>query len=138
MVSSNTAKVKKPIDSYDFYLATSKGEIILYYDDNTIKARIPLEKGIKNGKANSYYSDGSKKSERYYVNGKIDGTSKGWYNSGKLKGKEAMKNGVRHGYRESYYESGVKKEVVLYENGEPIDINMYHEDGSVLYSKDYR
>ena len=129
---------KKPVDRYDLQLSTLKGEIILYYDNGTIKSRMPLVKGVRNGKANSYHPDGSIRAETYYVNGKINGVSKGWYDSGILRGEEAIKNGVRHGYRKSYYESGAKKEVVLYEDGNPIDIRMYNEDGTVFYSKDYR
>ena len=128
----------KPIDRYDFHLLTSKGEIILYYDDGTIKARIPLDKSIRSGKANIYYPDGSKKTERYYVDGEVDGTSKAWYKNGNLEGEETTRNGLRHGYKKSYYESGEKKEVVLYEDGNPVVIKMFREDGVVEFEKDYR
>jgi antitoxin component YwqK of YwqJK toxin-antitoxin module len=128
----------KPIDRYDFHLLTSKGEIILYYDDGTIKARIPLDKSIRSGKANTYYPDGSTKTERYYVDGEVDGTSKAWYKNGNLEGEETIRNGLRHGYKKSYYESGKKKEVVLYEDGNPVVIKMFREDGVVEFEKDYR
>jgi antitoxin component YwqK of YwqJK toxin-antitoxin module len=129
---------KKPIDRYDFHLLTSKGEVILYYDDGAIKARIPLNKGIRSGKANTYHPNGSKKTERNYVNNKVDGLSKAWYENGNLESEETIRNGLRHGYKKSYYESGEKKEVVLYEDGSPVVIKMYRKDGAIEFEKDYR
>jgi len=137
VASTSYAESEEKPSPLDFLLLTSNAEIVVYYDDGTIRGKIPLKKGIREGRAYSYYPNGSKKSEIYYVNGEVDGTSRGWYDNGKLKGKETIRNGVRHGYRKSYYKSGAKKEVVLYENGEPVEINMYHEDGSALYEKDY-
>ena len=128
----------KSIDRYDFHLLTSKGEIILYYNSGVVKARIPLDKGIRSGKANTYYPSGSKKTERHYVDGKVSGTSKSWYESGNLKGEEEIRNGVRHGYKKTYYESGEKKEVALYDGGNILDINVYDKDGSVSYSNNYK
>jgi|LWDU01.1.fsa_nt_gi antitoxin component YwqK of YwqJK toxin-antitoxin module len=134
---ANSNKIEKPLDRFDFLLLTSKGEVVLYYDDDTVKARIPLVKGIRNGKAYSYYPDGSRKTQRNYINGKINGTSKYWYKAGKLKGEETIRDGVRHGYKKNYYKSGKIKEYIGYNNGELTVVKIYSKDGNVKFSKNY-
>jgi len=99
--------------------------------NDTIKARIPLDKGVRSGKANTYYPSGFKKTERLYVDGKVNGVSKAWYENGILKGEEVIKDGLRHGYKKSYYKSGKIKEDILYESGSPAIIKTYHEDGTL-------
>ena len=126
------------LDDYDEYIKSTNSEMITYHKDGAIRTRMPFKKGVKDGTAYSYYSDGVKRSALIYKDNKLNGVQRAWHNNGVLKSEEPVKNGVRHGYLKSYYESGAKREVVLYEGGEPIDINMYHEDGSVLYEKNYR
>lgn len=126
-----TETVNKPIDRYDFHLMTSKGEILLYYDNGNLKVKIPLEKGIKSGVANTYYRNGVKKTEREYKDGKVDGLSKFWSEEGVLIGEETVINGLRDGYKKTYYSNGGIKEELLFKEGELLSMKLYLEDGSI-------
>jgi len=126
------------LDDYDEYIKRTNSEMITYYENGAIRTRMPFKKGVKDGEAYSYYSNGVKRSLLIYKNNKLNGVQKTWYDNGILKSEEPVKNGVRHGYRKSYYESGTKKEVVLQEGSKVIDIRMYNKNGTVEFEKDYR
>ena len=118
------------LDDYDEYIKNTNSEMITYHEDGSIKTRMPFKKGIKDGEAYSYYSNGVKRSVLIYKNNKLNGVQRAWHNNGVLKSEEPVKNGVRYGYRTIYYESGAKKEVVLQEGNKVLDISMYNEDGT--------
>jgi len=126
------------LDDYDEYIKRTNSEMITYYENGAIRTRMPFKKGVKDGEAYSYYSNGVKRSVLIYKNNELNGVQKTWYDNGILKSEEPVKNGVRYGYRKSYYESGTKKEVVLQEGSKVIDIRMYNKDGAVEFEKDYR
>ena len=126
------------LDDYDEYIKRTNSEMITYYENGAIRTRMPFKKGVKDGEAYSYYSNGVKRSLLIYKNNKLNGVQKTWYDNGILKSEEPVKNGVRYGYRKSYYESGTKKEVVLQEGSKVIDIRMYNKNGTVEFEKDYR
>ena len=126
------------LDDYDEYIKRTNSEMITYYENGAIRTRMPFKKGVKDGEAYSYYSNGVKRSVLIYKNNELNGVQKTWYDNGILKSEEPVKNGVRHGYRKSYYESGTKKEVVLQEGSKVIDIRMYNKNGTVEFEKDYR
>ena len=126
------------LDDYDEYIERTNSEMITYYENGTIRTRMPFKKGVKDGEAYSYYSNGVKRSVLIYKNNELNGVQKTWYDNGILKSEEPVKNGVRYGYRKSYYESGTKKEVVLQEGSKVIDIRMYNKNGTVEFEKDYR
>ena len=125
------------LDDYDEYIKSTNSEMITYYEDGTIRTKMPFKKGVKDGEAYSYYSNGVKRSVLIYKNNKLNGVQRTWYDNGTFKSEEAIRNGVRHGYTKSYYESGAKKEVVLYEDGDPAIINMYREDGTLADEKGF-
>ena len=126
------------LDDYDEYIKRTNSEMITYYENGAIRTRMPFKKGVKDGEAYSYYSNGVKRSVLIYKNNELNGVQKTWYDNGILKSEEPVKNGVRYGYRKSYYESGTKKEVVLQEGSKVIDIRMYNKNGTVEFEKDYR
>ena len=115
----------------------SKTEEIVNYANGSVRSRIPLENGIRQGMGYSYYPDGSKRAERSYINGKVSGVFRAWYKDGTLRGESEMKDGVRHGFYREYHQSGNKKEYVEYAQGEVIYMKLYHDDSSVLYEKNY-
>ena len=62
------------------------------------------------GKFERYWSNGNKRYEWEYKNGKrVDGISRGWYDDGKLKSIRTFKNGKRNGLQIEWYENGKKK-----------------------------
>ena len=139
LLATNTqASVETYIGDKDPVPSKSNAKEIVYYDDGAVRSKIPLENGVKQGKGYSYYPDGSKRAERDYIDGKINGIFRAWYNDGTLRGESEMKDDIRHGFFREYHQSGNKKEYVEYVHGEVVYMKLYHDDGSILYEKDYR
>ena len=102
-----------------------------------VRATVEFKNNVLNGKTIIYHPSGIVEADRTYVNGKIDGVSKIWYENGALWLEHTSRNGVRHGTRE-FYKSGKLRANVKFENGEPVVIMEYNEDGTIEYEKDYR
>ena len=71
---------------------------------------------LLSGKYESYFQNGKKEKESYYVKGKLNGLSKEWYPSGKPKYKVEYKNGLVYGKEIAWFENGNKsKETEVYQ-----------------------
>lgn len=69
------------------------------------------------GEVNDYYSNGQKKSESHYKNGKQTGLSIKWFENGQKEMEVNIRDGVQHGLATSWLEDGQKQFEVMYENG---------------------
>ena len=71
---------------------------------------------VLSGKYESYFQNGKKEKESYYVKGKLNGLSKEWYPSGKPKYNVEYKNGLVYGKEIAWFENGNKsKETEVYQ-----------------------
>ncbi|WP_343670318.1 hypothetical protein [Chitinophaga sp.] len=63
---------------------------------------------IKNGNHKEFYDNGQLRQEAFYINGRIEGVTKGWYENGQLAYRYLYKN---HHFidGEAWYEDGVQK-----------------------------
>ena len=87
-----------------------------------VRATVEFKNNVLNGKTIIYHPSG---------------ISKFRYKNGALWLEHTSRNGVRHGTRE-FYKSGKLRANVKFENGEPVVIMEYNEDGTIEYEKDYR
>jgi len=121
-------------DDYDRFLKESDALIITYHDNGIIKSKMPLKKGVKDGTAYSFYTDGSKRSEVKYKQDKLNGVQKSWHKNGNLKGEEVIVNNVRDGVSKDYYESGIISREVVFKDGDMVSFIEYNKNGEVEYS----
>lgn len=70
---------------YKFDARLITGEIIDYYENETLKFRYRVLEGRLHGLATEFYSDGSIKGERSYTFGKLFGNFKEFYKNGDVK-----------------------------------------------------
>jgi antitoxin component YwqK of YwqJK toxin-antitoxin module/Tfp pilus assembly protein PilF len=84
-------------------------EIVCYYKNGKVSARIPFAKGIFNGKHAIYYSNGQLLRELSYVNDYREGLSNYYYENGKLKESCEWLNGSKSGHYNSFFSTGQKE-----------------------------
>ncbi len=87
----------------------STQEIVCFYPNGKISARIPLKKGIYDGKNITYFPNGNIMRERIFVNDYLEGTDMHYYENGKLQECIEFRNGERNGNYISYFENGLKE-----------------------------
>ena len=92
----------------------------------------------EDGPYTSYYKEGNRRTEGYFLNGKKDGEWIEYYDSGIIKFKRNYKDGEWDGKYVYYYENGQIKFEKNYEDGNLIGKSTYYnEDGSVKEVKKY-
>lgn len=114
-------------------VTTETTEILCYYPNGKISARIPMKNGLYNGKNTTYYPDGSVFVEKMFVNGDFEGSYKSYYQNGKPKEVINYRNDERNGTYEAYFENGQKRKrgqfLAGYAQGEWL---IYNETGKLV------
>jgi hypothetical protein len=92
------------------------------YDNGQIKESFLVRKDsegnyIKEGLYTSWYLNGQKKSEKTYVNGKIEGKSICWFENGQKQEESNFLNDSLDGLQIMWYENGQKKQEGIYKFG---------------------
>ncbi len=87
----------------------STKEIVCYFKNGKISARLPFSNCIFNGKHTIFYSNGQPLQEVSYLNDYRHGQSKYYYESGKIKEVCDWLNGIQNGRYVSYYANGQKE-----------------------------
>lgn len=87
-------------------VSKSTREIMCYYKNGNVAARLPLSNCIFNGKNTIYYPNGQPLREIDYVNDYREGQSKYYYETGKIKEICTWLNGARQGHYTSFYANG--------------------------------
>ena len=157
--------MKKLYPLFVVLLLTSNGfgqkqyEAIKTYDNGNIKSigyhKKTKNRIVKNGKEETYFYHGVKKSERTYRNGildglfirwdenglkesevtykdgKLDGLSIRWYENGQKEYERTIKDGKYDGLWTEWYNNGQKKREASYKEGFEISEKRWNEDGSV-------
>lgn len=127
------------IDSYA-YTAQETSLSNIYYGDFATTVNInDYSYGISSYANNvtrvqtTYYDNGQKESEGYYINGKFEGTYTSWYISGEVESTIEFRDGKRNGVMIEYYKNGQKKRELYYENNTYIKITeiTWHENGKI-------
>jgi len=92
---------------------------------------LPDEKEPFTGKYEEYYStNGQKKSETNYIDGKKNGRFTSWYENGKKESEENYEEGKQDGLFTNWYESGQKKSETNYKNGNVDGLySLWYENG---------
>ena len=79
-----------------------------------------------------YWSDGPKKREVDYENGKQHGTAIKYREDGSKESEFPYVNGNRHGTEIGYHADGSKRLEIGYENGTKISEKQWDEDGNLV------
>jgi antitoxin component YwqK of YwqJK toxin-antitoxin module len=87
----------------------SKKEVVCYYKDGKVSARLPFSKCIYNGKHAIYYPNGQPLREITYVDDYREGITKYYFENGTIKETCDWFNGDRNGRYISYFANGKKK-----------------------------
>jgi antitoxin component YwqK of YwqJK toxin-antitoxin module len=61
------------------------------------------------------YSDGSKRDEVPFLDGREHGVARSWYRDGRLAGETTYVRGVKHGPRREWFENGLLRSEELFE-----------------------
>jgi len=80
-------------------------------------AYLPNENKPFTGKYEEFYSNGKKKSEVNYKEGKFNGLKTGWYENGQKKYTANFKDGKKNGFSTAWYENGQKSGEANYKDG---------------------
>lgn len=78
------------------------------YDSETgaLVGETQYRNGTKDGRARTWFTDGSIKSQGYYIDGKLHGEGRTWHPNGQLKEYKNWTRGVLEGSFERYYATG--------------------------------
>jgi len=110
------------------------GELHRYQNNNLIRM-YPLQDGLLNGAAITYYANGRPKSEKTYTKGILNGPVREYYYNGSLQSEIPYVNGKKEGIAKSYQEDGKMFSQMIYSedalNGE---MRLYTPEGKTLYS----
>lgn len=110
------------------------GEMRRYHDNNLIHL-YPMENGVLNGTAYTYFSNGNIYTEKKYNKGNLNGISKEYYKSGIIKEEISYLNGKKEGVSKMYHENGNMLSQTVYKgnkaNGET---RIYDENQTMLYT----
>lgn len=90
------------------------------YPDGKIKTLQPIQSGMQQGFTETYYTNGSTESKRWYTKGEKDSLHTGWWEDGNKKYEYHFSNGNYNGLFTEWYQSGKMIQQVLYENGKEI------------------
>ena len=94
--------------------------------------------GMKNGKAQTFYSTGELFEESDWLNGQETGVYRAYFKSGSPYLECQMLNGKRHGFCQTYFSNGRMELEAFYKEGLRQNVwNYYEEDGTLSYSLIY-
>jgi len=114
-------------------VTTETTEILCYYPNGKISARIAMKDGFYNGKNITYYPDGTVFIEKHFVNGDFEGTYKSYFINGKAKEVINYHNDERNGAYEAYFENGrVHKKGQFLAGGAHGEWLIYNETGKLV------
>ncbi len=98
-------------------LSAQKDTTKTFYANGNIESVIPLDNGIREGKAKFYYENGNLKEERTFFAGKVEGEVKRYYENGKLKEIFSILKGKRDGATTTFDSLGNYLSDVYYAEG---------------------
>lgn len=104
------------------------------YPDGKIKTLQPIQSGMQQGFTETYYTNGSTESKRWYTKGEKDSLHTGWWEDGNKKYEYHFSNGNYNGLFTEWYQSGKMIQQVLYENGKEIFGKGWRENGKLYMS----
>lgn len=107
-----------------------EGQAIEYYGTGEKKIVAEYKNGTLNGDYSEYYETGDLKYEINHLDGKYHGNYIEYFETGIKKIDSNFKEGKLQGLATLYYENGVKREVVYYDNGNPVQGKGYNREGT--------
>lgn len=104
-----------------------------YYKDGSVKAKVKIVDGKREGKGYNYYNNGTVHSEINYENGIKQGNSTWFFENGKPYRITPYLNNRKHGIQKKYYETGELLAEVPYKNGElQVGTKEYLKSGKLI------
>jgi Uncharacterized protein conserved in bacteria len=110
-----------------------------YYSTNgQKKSETNYQDGKQNGLFTSWYENGKKENEENYQDGKQNGLVTGWYENGQKESETNFKDGKVNGLYSVWYENGQKKTEINYKDGEINGLfTWWYENGQKMSETNY-
>ncbi|WP_367114740.1 toxin-antitoxin system YwqK family antitoxin, partial [Fusobacterium sp.] len=86
-------------------------------ENNVTRPKKVVKAYKRNGVEYEYYSDGTVKSEKNYIDGLKDGREIEYYSNGKIKREINYINGLKNGKEAQYYPNGIIAKEINYDSG---------------------
>lgn len=109
------------------------GVAVTHFDSSKQIASIQsFFNGKEEGWLYTFYANGKKESQRYFVNGEKDSVHTGWWDNGNIRFEYHFKKGNYDGlFKEWYQYSGKLLKEIVYENGNDISGKGWRENGKL-------
>lgn len=105
-------------------------EILCYYPNGKISARISLKDGLYHGPFITYYPNGKIMQEKKFVKGDLEGVYKYYFANGKLKELITYHNDEREGAYQRFFENGQMREKGWFLAGQAVgEWQIYNQAG---------
>ncbi|WP_301921076.1 toxin-antitoxin system YwqK family antitoxin [Ferruginibacter sp.] len=102
--------------------------------NHRIVYELPIINGWENGLAKGCYYDGVKLLERFYTNGKKEGSFKQWWRNGNYRYLFHYKNDKYEGSQLVFFPDGSKRQESTYQNGDEEGIQRIWNEQGILIS----
>jgi len=122
------------------YIGAQRDSVWLYYSNytKTLSHRVEYTAGKQNGKAQSFYPDGSVAEETIWKDGLKEGPSKQYFNSGQVKTTANYFNNKLEGAFTGFFPAGMKEIEGAYRQGAPDgEWKRYDEKGVLISTVKY-
>ena len=126
---------------FNFFRKTNEkslkeGDNVIYHKDKkTVKSKITIKNGKKNGLCKTYNTSGELISETNYIDNMKDGVKREFFSSGNLKRESNWRNDFQHGLTITYYESGNKFRETELELDEYLSQKEYMPEGFIKFKR---
>ena len=112
-------------------------EVVCYYPNGKISARIALKNGLLHGESLTYFPDGKTMYRKMFKNGDFEGPFKSYYANGKPKEVINFHNDERNGPYALYYENGQKRKTGQYIAGQAYGEWLIYDEAGKLVNTIY-
>lgn len=94
-------------------------------------------RGRPHGPHLSWFANGQKMEEAYYVHGRYEGVRRWWRESGQLEAEESYRNGVLDGVGRDYHENGAVANESRWMCGEQVGVTRWWDESGRLVNQEH-
>jgi antitoxin component YwqK of YwqJK toxin-antitoxin module len=105
------------------------GLLTEHYPTGEIKKVSRYQHGLQHGLTRTWYADGRKESERFFLDGEKEGLHVGWWPNGNKQFEYQFSNGLYHGTFKEWYETGKPLHIFEYHHGKEVSAIGWRENG---------
>ena len=132
LISSTDSSLHFINGSWYYRDSLFSGSIETRYSNGQLKSLQTFFSGKEEGWSYSFYPDGKKESQRFYVLGEKDSIHLGWWNNGNRRFEYHFNKGNYDGDYKEWYVSGKPLKYIVYKNGEEVYGKGWRENGKLF------